>query len=56
MGSVTSPEHQRAASAMRENLAIYKEAEDLVSLGAYVSGSNPRIDRPSRCGRRSRHS
>jgi flagellum-specific ATP synthase len=45
MGDVTSPEHRAAAIRLRENLATYKEAEDLISLGAYVSGSNPRIDR-----------
>ncbi len=36
--------HQSAASAVRDILATYKEAEDLINIGAYVSGSNPRID------------
>jgi len=45
MNEVTTPEHRAAATAMRENLATYKQAEDLISLGAYVHGSNPRIDR-----------
>jgi flagellum-specific ATP synthase len=26
-------------------LATYREAEDLINIGAYVRGSNPRIDR-----------
>ena len=45
MGDVADLDHRRAATALRESLATYREAEDLVSLGAYVSGSNSRIDR-----------
>ncbi len=44
MRSVVSPDHVRLAAAIRENLAVYKEAEDLINLGAYHSGSNPGID------------
>ena len=29
---------------MREWLATLRDSEDLVSVGAYVAGSNPRID------------
>ena len=29
---------------MREVLASYAEAEDLINIGAYVKGSNPKID------------
>ena len=29
---------------MRDVLATYREAEDLVNIGAYVAGSNPRVD------------
>ena len=29
---------------MREWLAVIRDSEDLVSVGAYVEGSNPRID------------
>lgn len=43
--SVTSTEHQRLAQVLRETLAIYKEAEDLINIGAYKPGSNPRIDK-----------
>lgn len=45
MKSVTSPEHMRAAIKFRELLATYKEAEDLINIGAYKSGANPKIDR-----------
>jgi flagellum-specific ATP synthase len=44
MPEVTDPNHYSAASAVRDVLATYREAEDLVNIGAYVSGSNPRVD------------
>jgi flagellum-specific ATP synthase len=44
MPDVTDASHQSAASAVRSILATYKEAEDLINIGAYVAGSNPRID------------
>ena len=44
IGQLASPEHQRAAGLLRETLAVYEDAKDLVNIGAYVSGSNPRID------------
>ena len=44
MPDVTDQAHQSAASAVRDILATYKEAEDLINIGAYVAGSNPRID------------
>jgi flagellum-specific ATP synthase len=44
MRAVSQPEHVKLAQKLRENLAIYKEAEDLINIGAYKPGSNPRID------------
>ena len=41
---VQSPEHQAAAGRMRELLAAFEEARDLISIGAYQSGSNPAVD------------
>jgi flagellum-specific ATP synthase len=41
---VVSPQFVRLGRAMRENLAIYREAEDLINIGAYRAGSNPAID------------
>lgn len=45
MVDVVSPEHLKAATAVREALATYREAEDLINIGAYAKGSNPKIDR-----------
>ena len=44
MGDVIKPEHQKLANQVRTHLAIYHEAKDLIDIGAYVHGSNPRID------------
>jgi flagellum-specific ATP synthase len=44
MTDVVSPQHKRLAQAFVSTLASYKEAEDLINIGAYVRGSNPRID------------
>jgi flagellum-specific ATP synthase len=42
--AIATPEQKRAAQAMRSALAAYRDAEDLIQLGAYVSGSNPSLD------------
>jgi flagellar biosynthesis/type III secretory pathway ATPase len=44
MPDVVSEEHRRAASAVRDLMATYREHEDLVNIGAYIKGSNPRVD------------
>jgi len=41
---VSSPEHIAAAGRVRELLAAYEEAADLIQIGAYVPGSDPRVD------------
>ncbi len=45
MRSVVPPAHVQLAQVMRENLAVYREAEDLINIGAYKSGASPKIDR-----------
>lgn len=45
MKQVTTPDHARMAIKIRELLATYKEAEDLINIGAYKSGANPKIDK-----------
>jgi len=44
MPDVVDQNHYSAASAARDVLATYREAEDLINIGAYVPGSNPRVD------------
>jgi len=44
MPNITSQEHLEAARRVRELLAIYEDAEDLVNIGAYKEGSNINID------------
>ncbi len=44
MPEVTSREHRAAADTIRRVLAVHAEAEDVINLGAYVRGSNPKVD------------
>lgn len=44
MRDIVSKEQLEAAARIRSVLATYKSAEDLISIGAYVKGSNPRVD------------
>ncbi|MFP4481827.1 MAG: flagellar protein export ATPase FliI [Thermovirgaceae bacterium] len=44
MSDMVSAEQLAAASRLRELLALYREAEELLNLGAYKHGSNPRLD------------
>jgi len=44
MPNIVSNEQRTVAMKARELLATYREAEDLVNIGAYVKGSNPKID------------
>lgn len=44
MSEVTSKEHLVMAGKLRELIATYKEAEDLINIGAYSKGSNQKID------------
>jgi len=45
MIDVVNAEHRFLAQQMREMLAVYRDAEDLINIGAYVEGSNKDIDR-----------
>lgn len=44
MSQIADREHKAAASRLKTVLATYNEAEDLINIGAYKSGSNPSID------------
>ncbi|MCD5410643.1 MAG: flagellar protein export ATPase FliI [Clostridiales bacterium] len=44
MPNISSKEHVLNTNRIKEVLAEYKEAEDLINIGAYAKGSNSRID------------
>jgi len=44
MPEVVTKEHMQANYRLREMLTTYRDAEDLINIGAYVEGSNPKID------------
>jgi flagellum-specific ATP synthase len=44
MTNVVTSDHLKAANRFRALLAKYEEAEDLIQIGAYKSGSSPEID------------
>jgi FliI/YscN family ATPase len=41
---VSTREHVEAAARLRDLLAAHEEAADLMQIGAYVAGSDPRVD------------
>src|SRR6056297_401562 len=45
MKDVVSQQHLENANHLKKLLADYREAEDLISIGAYEEGSNPKVDR-----------
>jgi flagellum-specific ATP synthase len=44
MTQITEKDHREAAGKIRDLMAIYKRSEDLINIGAYVQGSNPKLD------------
>ena len=44
MSAVASQEHKRLSGEMKKILATYRDAEDLINIGAYRAGSNKDID------------
>ena len=44
MVNVVGENHLKLNQILRRTLATYREAEDLINIGAYVQGSNPEID------------
>ncbi|MGN0620655.1 MAG: FliI/YscN family ATPase [Porcipelethomonas sp.] len=44
MSEIASPEQKAAASKIRKIMSLYQENADLISIGAYKSGSNPELD------------
>ncbi|MHB8131028.1 MAG: flagellar protein export ATPase FliI [Mobilitalea sp.] len=44
MSSIITSEHKAAAGKLKNVIATYRDAEDLINIGAYKNGSNPEID------------
>ncbi|MES2503253.1 MAG: FliI/YscN family ATPase [Myxococcota bacterium] len=44
MVGITTPEHQKAAGHLRESMANYEKNRDLILLGAYSYGTDPKVD------------
>jgi flagellum-specific ATP synthase len=44
MSQIAAKEHKAAANKLKSVMATYNEAEDLINIGAYKSGSNKSID------------
>lgn len=44
MGQIATREHKAVAGKLKNVMATYNDAEDLINIGAYKSGSNPSID------------
>jgi flagellum-specific ATP synthase len=44
MTDIASPEQIEAAGRVKSMMAVYRQAEDLILIGAYADGSDPRID------------
>ncbi|MBQ3388552.1 MAG: FliI/YscN family ATPase [Thermoguttaceae bacterium] len=48
MPDICTPRHLEAVNAVRRLLGVYAENEDLITVGAYHTGTNPEIDRAIR--------
>lgn len=44
MPDIVTPKHRETAGKLRDLLATYQKAEDLINIGAYQKGSNPQVD------------
>lgn len=44
MSEIADEDHKKAASFARDMMATYKDSEDLINIGAYVKGSNEKVD------------
>jgi FliI/YscN family ATPase len=49
MPNIAAPGQMAASHAIRESLAALHRSADLIQLGAYVSGTNPKLDASLRC-------
>lgn len=45
MPLLVNDEHMEASREVKELVSVYRDSEDLINIGAYKKGSNPKIDR-----------
>ncbi len=45
MPDIASPEHLASAGFVKNQISVYREAQDLINIGAYKKGANPEIDK-----------
>lgn len=44
MPDIIDPRHKNAAAQIKKVMSVYRDSEDLINIGAYVKGSNDKID------------
>ena len=44
MNNIAQKDHKQAAGRIRQMMSVYQDNKDLLSIGAYKSGSNPELD------------
>ena len=44
MSAIATPEHKEAAAKMRTIMSMYRENKDLIDVGMYQPGTNPKLD------------
>ena len=44
MSAISEPEHKAAAAKMRTIMSMYRENKDLIDVGMYQPGTNPKLD------------
>lgn len=45
MTDIVTPEHRLAAGKIKDLLATYNKSRDLINIGAYIKGTDPKIDK-----------
>jgi flagellum-specific ATP synthase len=45
MNEIVDRKHMKIAGEIRRNLSLYRDNSDLISIGAYKSGTNPELDK-----------
>ncbi len=48
MKDIVDPKHVEAANKLQKMISVYNQSEDLINIGAYEHGTNPKLDRAIR--------